>query len=61
MELLSRRELFKRTLNVLPILFLGWAKSDVIAKARPLVANGCNGNCEAFCKSNCIAQCQENV
>lgn len=59
MEILSRRELFKRSAKILPMLTFGlFPASQLIAKN--LFHDNCDGNCEAYCKSNCEESCSSS-
>lgn len=55
MKIISRREWFKRSGKMLPVLALGlFPQMKLMATWSP---TSCESNCEAYCKSSCVERC----
>ena len=61
MEILSRRELFKRIGKVLPALIVAGSPVFVIAnELGESCKNSCTINCQSTCKQHCRMACSED-
>jgi len=57
MEVISRRELFKKVTKALPVLAM--CVSPLLATfASEMKTSGCNSNCEGLCSKECQSTCR---